>query len=153
MGFNIFMTREQVIEKYWIPPELEAEVFAVLKPVMGSGANAQYLESRVNQQLETHFANKERLRCWGPESYRKEEANMAKGWADTVADEDTEEETSVPALEPLLVDEKQAARMLGVSKRKIFDLNKQGILPSRMVGSRKLYSVKRLREFADGEAA
>lgn len=150
MGFNIFMTRQQIIEKYGIAPELEAEIFAVLKPVSGGGTTAQYLESRVDQQLDKYFANKERLQVRDAWSYPSEEASMAQTWADTVADDDEEEGAGVAALEPLLVDEKQAAQMLGVSRRKIFELNKQGVLPSRTVGSRKLYSVKKLREFAEG---
>lgn len=151
MGFNIFMTRQMVLEKYGIPPELEPEIFAMLKPVGGSGANAQYLESRVDQQLEKYFANKERLQGRDAWFYPKEEANMAHTWADTVAED--EEGAKLVPLEPLLVDEEQAAQLLGVSRRMIFDLNKQGFLPSRMVGGRKKYSVKKLREFAEGEVA
>lgn len=151
MGFNIFMTRQMVIEKYGISPELESEVFAILKPVGGSGINAQYLESRVDQQLDKYFANKERLRGRDAWFYPKEEANMAQTWADTVAED--EEGPKLAPLEPLLVDEQQAADLLGVSRRMIFDLNKQGTLPSVMVGSRKKYSVKMLRAFVDGEGA
>ena len=73
---------------------------------------------------------------------------MGHTWADTVAG-DEEAITEMP-LERLLVDEREAAQMLGVSRRKIFELNKLGVLSSRLVGSRKLYSVKKLREFAEG---
>ena len=73
MGFNVFMTRQKVIEKYGIAPELEQEVFAVLKPVGGSGINAQYLESRVDQQLEKYFASKERPALAAVKSYLNEE--------------------------------------------------------------------------------
>ena len=69
-------------------------------------------------------------------------------WADTVA-EKKEESHKIP-LEPLLVDEKEAAGMLGVSRRTVFDLNKAGCLPAVWLGRRKKYSVKMLREFADG---
>lgn len=148
MGFNIFMTRQMVIEKYGISPELESEVFAILRPVGGTGANAQYLESRVDQQLEKYFANKERLHGRDAWFYPDKEANMAQTWADTVAED--EEGAKLALLEPLLVDEQQAADLLGVSRRMIFDLNKAGVLPSRMVGGRKKYSVKMLRAFADG---
>ena len=151
MGFNLFMSRQQVIEKYGIAPELEPEIFVMLKPVGGAGANAQYLESRVDQQLEKYFADKERLLGREAWSYSNKEDNMAQTWADTVADEDGE--TSLAPLEPLLVDEDQAAQLLGVSRRTVFDLNKQGVLPNRMVGSRKKYSVKKLREFAEGEVS
>lgn len=153
MGFNIFMPRQMVIEKYRIPPELEPEIFAMLKPVAGSGANAQFLESLVDHQLDKHFANKERLRMKDAWSYPNKEANMAQTWADTVTDGDGDAASSLAPLEPLLVDEEQAAQLLGVSRRKIFELNKQGIVPCRMVGSRKMYSVKRLREFAEGEVS
>jgi excisionase family DNA binding protein len=78
---------------------------------------------------------------------------MAQTWADTVTDENGDTASSLAPLEPLLVDEDQAAELLGVSRRTIFDLNKQGFLPSRMVGSRKKYSVKKLREFAEGEVS
>ena len=151
MGFNLFMSRQQVIEKYGIAPELEPEIFVMLKPVGGAGANAQYLESRVDQQLEKYFADKERLLGREAWPYSNKEDNMAQTWADTVADEDGE--TSLAPLEPLLVDEDQAAQLLGVSRRTVFDLNKQGVLPNRMVGSRKKYSVKKLREFAEGEVS
>lgn len=151
MGFNILMTRQTVIEKYGIPPELEAEIFVMLKPVGGSGNNAQYLESRVDQQLDRYFANKERLQGRDAWFYPKEEANMAQTWADTVSDGDQEAGVRLAPLEPLLVNEEQAAELLGVSRRTVFDLNKQGILPSVMVGSRKMYSVKMLRSFADRE--
>ena len=153
MGFNLFMSRQQVIEKYGIAPDREQEVFAVLKPVGGTGANAQYLESRVDQQLEKYFANKERLQGREAWSYSNKEDNMAQTWADTVADEDGDAASGLAPLEPLLVDEDQAAQLLGVSRRTVFDLNKQGVLPNRMVGSRKKYSVKKLREFAEGEVS
>ena len=77
MGFNLFMSRQQVIEKYGIAPELEPEIFAMLKPVGGAGANAQYLESRVDQQLEKYFADKERLQGREAWSYsNKEDQNV-----------------------------------------------------------------------------
>lgn len=77
MGFNLFMSRQQVIKKYGIPQELEAEIFAVLNPVGGSGINAQYLESRVDQQLEKYFADKERLPGREAWSYpNKEDQNV-----------------------------------------------------------------------------
>jgi hypothetical protein len=41
MGFTICMTRQMVIEKYGIAPELKQEVFDGLKSVGGAGANAQ----------------------------------------------------------------------------------------------------------------
>ena len=77
MHLNIFMTRQMVIEKYGIAPDLEQEVFAVLKPVGGSGINAQYLESRVDQQLHQYFEQKNRLRGKEAWSYpNKEDLNV-----------------------------------------------------------------------------
>jgi hypothetical protein len=153
MGFIQFMTRQEVIEKYSIPPDLEAEIFSVLRPAHGSGVNAGYLESLVDKQLTRHFEQKDRLRMKDAWSYPNKEAKMAQTWADTVTDEDGDAASSLAPLEPLLVDEEQAAQLLGVSRRLIFDLNKQGFLTSKMVGSRKMYSVRKLREFADGEVA
>jgi hypothetical protein len=74
-----------------------------------------------------------------------------QGWAETVAG--GEEAPCMIPLEPLLVDERQAAQILGVSRRKVFDLNEAGELPCKRIGSRKLYSVARLREFAEGRVA
>jgi hypothetical protein len=150
MGFIQFMSRQQVVEKYSIPPELESEIFSVLRPAHGSGVNARYLESLVDKQLTRHFEQKDRLRMKDAWSYANKETSMKETWADTVAEE---EEVSMKPLERLLVDEDEAAQMLGVSKRMVFDLNKQGLLPARMVGSRKKYAVKNLREFAEGKVA
>jgi hypothetical protein len=148
MAFNRFLTREQVIENCNIPPHLIEEVFAVLKPISGHGASSLYLETIVDRQLDKYFGQTIRLRAedpWFP-SYKEEAMNQT--WADTVAGD--EEAISEMPLERLLVDEREAAQMLGVSRRKIFELNKLGVLSSRLVGSRKLYSVKKLREFAEG---
>jgi hypothetical protein len=56
MGLVLFLTREQLVEKYGIPRELQREVLAMLRPVSGSGADARYLESVVDQQLHRYFA-------------------------------------------------------------------------------------------------
>jgi hypothetical protein len=73
---------------------------------------------------------------------------MATAWADSVTPaEDVGDEQEI---EPLLVDEKRAAKMLGISRRKVFELNESGDLKCRRIGSRKLYSVKQLREYAEG---
>jgi hypothetical protein len=71
-------------------------------------------------------------------------------WAETVHSEESKP-VAVP-VEPLLVDEKGAGLMLGVSRRTVFDLNKQGTLRSKNIGKRKLYLVADLRAFASGEA-
>ncbi len=74
---------------------------------------------------------------------------MSEAWAASVAE--PEERSLVAQLPPLLVDEEIAGALLGVSRRTVFDLNESGKLPCKWIGSRKLYSVTRLREFADGE--
>ena len=72
-------------------------------------------------------------------------------WSETV---DRQAPKPVAAsVEPLLVNEHEAGVMLGVSRRKVFDLNKQGALRSKNIGNRKLYSVADLRTFANGEVA
>lgn len=55
--------------------------------------------------------------------------------------------------EILLVSEKEAARMLGVSRRKVFELSAKGDLTARKIGKRKLYSVSSLKLFAEGQVA
>lgn len=151
MAFNRVWTREQVLEIYNIPSHLEKEVLAFLRPISGYGPSALYLESIVDRQLDKYFGQKIRLREEDAWSLSCKEESMKQTWADTVAVED--EEVSVKPLEPLLVDEEQAAKMLGVSRRKVFELNEAGDLACKRIGSRKLYSVARLREFAEGRVA
>jgi excisionase family DNA binding protein len=56
--------------------------------------------------------------------------------------------------QPLLVDERTAAAMLGVAPRTIWSMAASGELPSVRIGRRKLYSVETLRRFiAEQEAA
>lgn len=148
---NRMWTRQEVIEQWRIPLSMEAEIFSVLKPFTGHGASAMYLESIVDKQLDRYFTQKGRPLEPNTWSSPDKEKVMKQSWADTVKNEG--DAPVLAGLEPLLVDEEQAADLLGVSRRLIFNLNKQGVLPSLMVGSRKKYSVKKLREFADGEVA
>lgn len=78
-------------------------------------------------------------------------SSKTASWAATV------EKPVAPALaiqyEALLVSEKDAAKMLGVSRRTVFHLNKQGLLTARKIGKRKLYCTSGLKKFAAGEAA
>jgi hypothetical protein len=76
-------------------------------------------------------------------------SEQANPWAASVAKE------TPPAVqvEPLLVSEKMAALMLGLSRRTVFALNKQGVLFARKIGNRKLYSVESLKTFAEAGAA
>lgn len=47
----------------------------------------------------------------------------------------------------LLVDRREAARMLGVSAGTIDNLRARGELPSIKIGTRRLYAVEDLRQF------
>ena len=77
MGFMQFMTRQQVVEKYSSPAELELEIFSVLRPVNGAGNTARYLESLVDKQLHQYFEQKNRLRGKEAWSYpNKEDLNV-----------------------------------------------------------------------------
>jgi hypothetical protein len=153
-GFIQFMTREQLVEKYGIPRDLEDEIFLVLHPVTGSGANARYLESVVDQQLHKYFVEKCRPKFPASWSLEKEDRTMKRAeasWASTVEDES---QPAISVAEPLLVDEETAAQLLGVSKRTVFDLEERGILKSIRIGKKiKRYSVSHLREFAEGKVA
>ncbi len=79
---------------------------------------------------------------------RSTSLSTAEAWAASVTG--PAEPSVVGQLSPLLVCETTAAELLGVSRRQVFELNKAGNLPCMMIGARKLYSVARLREFADG---
>lgn len=83
----------------------------------------------------------------------KEDSKMTRQatWADTVAAED--EGSNLGVLEPLLVDERTAAELLGVSRRTVFELEGQGVLQCKRIGKLKRYSVSHLREFAEGKVA
>lgn len=56
-------------------------------------------------------------------------------------------EIRVVDLEPLLVDERTAAKLLGCCARTVFSLNDSGKLPCVKLGSRKLYRVATLEAF------
>lgn len=53
------------------------------------------------------------------------------------------------AIAPLLVDRREAARLLGVSPGTIDNLRNAGELPSLKLMSRRLYDVADLRRFVD----
>lgn len=78
-------------------------------------------------------------------SRRKEESEM---WAKSV--ERPKEPEGPVAVEPLLVSEKTAGTMLGISPRKAWELEKKGDLKVRWIGRRKLYVVSSLKAFAEG---
>lgn len=78
---------------------------------------------------------------------RRSSLSTAEAWAATVAKEETP--SIVASVTPLLVNEVVAGKLLGVSRRMIFDLEERGDLKCVWIGGRKLYSVERLKEFAD----
>jgi excisionase family DNA binding protein len=73
-------------------------------------------------------------------------------WTQSVAVQRVEEPV-VAINDVLMVSEAKAAKLLGVSRRTVFALNKQGVLLARRVGKRKLYSVESLKNFSELEVA
>lgn len=56
--------------------------------------------------------------------------------------------TPAPApLPPLLVSEREAARLLGVSARTVYALEKRGELRAARIGTRKLFAVVAIHDF------
>jgi len=73
--------------------------------------------------------------------------SMGDAWAASVSSVgDSEILDSFP---PLLVSERQAARILSVSRRTVFDLEKRGMLTSVRIGSLKRYALATLKAFAE----
>jgi excisionase family DNA binding protein len=151
---NRKLVKQEIIDLNELSPEEAAAVFAILKPLQGAGDTALYLESEADaviaQLRKVRPSDSRPLSKWIEEDDEVIEQKVGdrNSWAASVEPVGGKPFRKPPPL--LLVDEEQAARMLGVSRRTIFDLNKQGTLPSVMVGSRKKYSVKMLRGFADG---
>ena len=54
--------------------------------------------------------------------------------------------------EPLAVSAAEAAKMLGISKPKVYDLMSRDVFPSFKVGSRTLISVAGLRDWVQQQA-
>ena len=136
-----------------LTPDEEAAIFSILRPLQGAGEKTRYLESEADAAIgEVRRRPREtRLLSSDVEEDQdviKQELGVRNSWAASVEPVGGKPLRNLPPV--LLVGEEQAAQMLGVSRRTIFDLNKQGKLPSVMVGSRKKYSVKMLRSFADG---
>lgn len=152
---RVSLTREQVVEKYGIPASAAEEFFSLIQPSFGSGESARYLEADIDQQLDDCGWRNRPAVPHPKSSLLKEDMAMqgsrSLNWADTVERQELHPTTA--PVEPLLVDEKAAGLMLGVSRRTIFDMNKQGVLRSKTIGKRKLYSVADLRAFANGEGA
>lgn len=76
MAFNRFLSRQQVVEGYRIPKKLEGELFAVLRPVFGSGEDARYLESHVDEALKQWSSEKGRPQDEDTEFFQEEEKNV-----------------------------------------------------------------------------
>jgi excisionase family DNA binding protein len=57
---------------------------------------------------------------------------------------------AAPATEALLVDAREAARLLGLSARTIWSLTQRRELPCRRIGRRVLYSRAALAAYAEG---
>lgn len=60
--------------------------------------------------------------------------------------------TTKDMAEPLTVNRCEAARLLSISVRLLDDLTRKGEIPSRKIGGRRVYSVKALQAFVEGEA-
>ncbi len=56
------------------------------------------------------------------------------------------------SLPPLAVREREAARLLGISPKSVFNLTKAGLLPCVRLGGMKLYSVAALHRWLDEQA-
>lgn len=59
-------------------------------------------------------------------------------------------------VEPLLIDAVSAAKLLSISTKTLWLRTKSGEIPARKIGGRVLYSLQKLREFAnsnDSDAA
>jgi hypothetical protein len=70
--------------------------------------------------------------------------DASKGWAESVE----RKEDKASDIELLLVPEKVAAAMLGVSARTVWELGKAGEVETRKIGRRKNYLVSSLKKFA-----
>ena len=152
MFMNRWLFRHEVIELNQLTSDEHVVVFAVLKPFLGEAGQERFLESEADRIIEEirRPRDSNRLYGWIEEDVEviDQKVGDRNSWAASVDPDGGKPLRKLPPV--LLVGEEQAAQMLGVSRRTIFDLNKQGTLPSVMIGSRKKYSVKMLQSFADG---
>jgi excisionase family DNA binding protein len=56
-----------------------------------------------------------------------------------------------PGLQPLLVDAREAARLLSISERTLWTLTDQGELPRVKIGRSVRYSVRDLERYIEGQ--
>lgn len=153
MFMNRWRYRREIVEENCLTPAEEREVFHVLRPLLGQGEAARYLECDADEVIGSVRRGRPSLGkplFVGEEEGRSMAPRQVNSWADSVKKEEPE---AVHAAPPLLMDEKQSARMLGVSRRTLFELNKRGVLSSRRIGRRKLYLVSDIESFARGEVA
>lgn len=155
MFLNRWMFRHEIVELNKLSPAEEKAVFKVLKPQSEIGRESRYLEIDADAaigRVRRGEEDRERPQISGGGYVLGKEGHMLQRqvstWADSVKKEKSE---SVEVRRPLLVDEEASAKMLGVSQRTVFELNKRGVLPSIRIGKRKLYAVSVIEAFARGE--
>jgi len=143
---NRWLTRAEIVEVNGLTREEENQIFERLVPLDRS--LGRYLEDDVDRVI-GEVRRGVRPPISDQLSVRKKEAGMSMGdaWAASVSSVgDSEILDSFP---PLLVSERQAARILSVSRRTVFDLEKRGILTSVRIGSLKRYALSTLKAFAE----
>jgi len=143
---NRWLTRREIVEVNGLTKEEEGQVFERLVPLDGS--LGRYLEEDADRVI---GEVRRGVRPPAPDrlSVLEKEAGMSMGdaWAASVSSVG-EAEISEP-LPPLLVNERQAAKILAVSRRTVFDLEKRGVLTSVRIGSLKRYALATLKAFAE----
>jgi hypothetical protein len=61
---------------------------------------------------------------------------------------------AVPAqIEPVLIDAISAAKLLSISTKTLWLRTKSGEIPAKKIGGRVLYSLQKLREFANSNGS
>ena len=146
MFMNRWLKRKEIVEVNELTKEEENRVFERLVPLDGS--LGRYLEDDVDRVI-----GEVRRGVRPPVSDRlsvlEKEAGMSMGdaWAASVSS--VGESEILDSFPPLLVSERQAARILSVSRRTVFDLEKRGMLTSVRIGSLKRYALATLKAFAE----
>ncbi len=146
MFMNRWLKRKEIVEVNELTKEEENRVFERLVPLDGS--LGRYLEDDVDRVI---GEVRRGVRPPAPDrlSVLEKEAGMSMGdaWAASVSS--VGESEILDSFPPLLVSERQAARILSVSRRTVFDLEKRGMLTSVRIGSLKRYSLATLKAFAE----
>ena len=146
MFMNRWLKRKEIVEVNELTKEEEKRVFERLVPLDGS--LGRYLEDDVDRVI-----GEVRRGVRPPISDRlsvlEKEAGMSMGdaWAASVSRVD--KAGVLEPLTPLLVNESEAAKILAVSRRTVFDLEKRGMLTSVRIGSLKRYALATLKAFAE----